>query len=80
LDHVCKIKIPTEKAGKAEKAEKIFFFQPHWDLNPQLLTWPIPPSHHHAAAKMQSYQIVLTYSCIILPKKALGKCFNISLG
>jgi hypothetical protein len=38
LDHVCKIKIPTKKAGKAEKAEKNFF-QPHWDLNPQRLTW-----------------------------------------
>jgi hypothetical protein len=38
LDHVCKIKIPTKKAGKAEKAEFFSFFQPHWDLNPQRLT------------------------------------------
>jgi hypothetical protein len=74
-----KSKFQLKKREKQKKMKKNFF-QPHWDLNPQRLTWPIPPSHHHAAAKVQSYQIVLTYSHIILPQKALGKCLNISLG
>jgi hypothetical protein len=65
LDHVCKIKIPTEKEGKAEKDEKKFL--------------PTPLGFE-PTAKVQSYQIVLTYSHIILPQKALGKCLNISLG
>jgi hypothetical protein len=76
-----KSKFQLTKREKQKKMKKKNSSNPiHWDLNPQRLTWPIPPSHHHAAAKVQSYQIVLTYSHIILPKKALGKCLNISLG
>jgi hypothetical protein len=79
LDHVCKIKIPTNKEVKAEKDEKKILPTP-LGFEPTTFDVDYSPGHHHAAAKVQSYQIVLTYSHIILAKKALGKCLNISLG